>query len=134
MPTDNVSKKRGKAKVKISDKREAAMQKVMNSYSEDFDVKMSVIQELIPLTYAACAYGGPLVMAASQVTVDALFRARARPHPARVALQHGTQRLSYAELDGRVDRLAALLARLDRPARRPATQRASALAPAASLP
>ena len=49
MPTDNVSKKRGKAKVKISDKRQAAMQKIVNSYSEDFDVKMSVIQELIPL-------------------------------------------------------------------------------------
>ena len=49
MPTDNVSKKRGKAKVKISDKRQAAMQKIVDSYSEDFDVKMSVIQELIPL-------------------------------------------------------------------------------------
>ncbi len=49
-------------------------------------------------------------MAASQVTVDALFRARVRRHPARVALQCGAQRLSYAELDGRVDRLAALLA------------------------
>ena len=55
MPTDNVSKKRGKAKVKISDKREAAMQKVMDSYSEDFDVKMSVIQELIPLGLKALA-------------------------------------------------------------------------------
>ena len=55
MPTDNVSKKRGKAKVKISVKREAAMQKVMDSYSEDFDVKMSVIQELIPLGLKALA-------------------------------------------------------------------------------
>jgi putative transposase len=49
MPTDNVSKKRGRANVKISDKREAVMQKVVDSYSEDFDVKISVIQELIPL-------------------------------------------------------------------------------------
>ncbi len=49
MPRNNVSKKRGKAKVKISDKREAAMQRIMDSYSEDLDVKISVIQELIPL-------------------------------------------------------------------------------------
>ena len=49
MPMNNVSKKRGKAKIKISDKRKAVMNKIMDSYSEDFDVKMSVIQELIPL-------------------------------------------------------------------------------------
>lgn len=49
MPTNNVSRKRGKSKVKISDKRKAAMNKIVDSYSEDFDVKMSVIQELIPL-------------------------------------------------------------------------------------
>ena len=49
MPTDNVSKKRGKAKIKISDKREAAMQKLVDTYSEDFDIRMSVIQELIPI-------------------------------------------------------------------------------------
>ena len=55
MPTDNVSKKRGKAKVKISDKRQAAMQKIVDSYSEDFDVKMSVIQELIPMGLKALA-------------------------------------------------------------------------------
>jgi putative transposase len=55
MPTDNVSKKRGKAKVKISVKREAIMQKMVDSYSEDFDVKMSVIQELIPLGLKALA-------------------------------------------------------------------------------
>ena len=30
MPTDNVSKKRGKAKVKISDKRQSAMQKIVD--------------------------------------------------------------------------------------------------------
>lgn len=51
----NVTKKRGLAKVKINDKRKAVMQKIMNSYSEDFDVKMSVIQELIPLGLKAVA-------------------------------------------------------------------------------
>lgn len=45
----NVTKRRGKAKIKIVDKRKGVMQKIMDSYSEDFDVKMSVIQELIPL-------------------------------------------------------------------------------------
>ena len=49
MPRNNVSKKRGRAKIKISDKREAAMRKIMDGHSEDFDVKISVIQELIPL-------------------------------------------------------------------------------------
>ena len=55
MPIGNVSKKRGKAKVKISSKREATMQRLMDSYSEDFDVKMSVIQDLIPLGLKAVA-------------------------------------------------------------------------------
>ena len=55
MPTYNVSKKRGKSKVKINDKREAAMRRIVDSYSEDFDVKMSVIQELIPLGLKAVA-------------------------------------------------------------------------------
>lgn len=49
MPKYNVSKKRGKSKIKISDKREAAMNKIINSYSDDLDIKMAVIQELIPL-------------------------------------------------------------------------------------
>src|SRR3989338_8997918 len=49
MPRYNVSKKRGKSKIKISDKRQAAMNKIIDSYSEDLDVKMAVIQELIPL-------------------------------------------------------------------------------------
>ena len=55
MPISNVAKRRGKAKVKISSKREAAMQRIMDSYSEDFDVKMDVIQELIPLGLKAVA-------------------------------------------------------------------------------
>lgn len=49
MPYFNVTKRRGKSRIKISDKRKGVMQKIMDSYSEDFDVKMSVIQELIPL-------------------------------------------------------------------------------------
>jgi transposase-like protein len=55
MPTNNVTKKRGKSKIKISDKREAAMQKIVDGYSEDFDIKMSVIQELIPIGLKALA-------------------------------------------------------------------------------
>jgi transposase-like protein len=55
MPRYNVSKKRGKSKIKISEKREAAMRKIVDSYSEEFDVKMSVIQELIPLGLKAVA-------------------------------------------------------------------------------
>ena len=55
MPKYNVTKKRGKSKIKISDKREAAMRKIADSYSEDFDIKMSIIQELIPLGLKAVA-------------------------------------------------------------------------------
>lgn len=55
MPIDNVAKRRGKAKIKISGKREAAMQRIMDSYSEDLDVKISVIQDLIPLGLKAVA-------------------------------------------------------------------------------
>lgn len=55
MPIGNVAKRRGKAKVKISSKRKAAMQQIMDSYSEEFDVKMTVIQELIPLGLKAVA-------------------------------------------------------------------------------
>ncbi len=55
MPSYNVSKKRGKSKVKINDKREAAMRRIVDSYNEDFDMKMSVIQELIPLGLKAVA-------------------------------------------------------------------------------
>lgn len=55
MPSDNVARKRGKAKVKISKKRKAAMERIVDSYSEDFDVKMTVIQELIPLGLKAVA-------------------------------------------------------------------------------
>ncbi|MCD4779223.1 MAG: transposase [Candidatus Omnitrophica bacterium] len=55
MPINKLAKKRGKAKVKISDKREAAMKKIEDCYSEEFDVKMSIIQELIPLGLQAIA-------------------------------------------------------------------------------
>jgi len=55
MPIGNVAKRRGKGKVKITDKREAAMKRIVDSYSEEFDVKMTVIQELIPLGLKAVA-------------------------------------------------------------------------------
>jgi transposase-like protein len=55
MPIGNVAKKRGKAKINISSKREAAMQKIMDGYSDDFDVRISVIQDLIPLGLKAVA-------------------------------------------------------------------------------
>ena len=45
----NLAKKRGKAKIKISDKRQAAIDKIMAANSKEFDIKLSVIQELIPL-------------------------------------------------------------------------------------
>lgn len=51
----NVTKRRGRAKIKISDKRKAVMTRLMDSYSEDFNVKMSVIQDLIPLGLKAVA-------------------------------------------------------------------------------
>ena len=49
MPRYNVPKKRGKAKIKVEEKRRAVMNKILNSYSEELDVKIAVIQELIPL-------------------------------------------------------------------------------------
>lgn len=45
----NLSKKRGKAKFKISEKRAALMDTLLHSYSEEPDIIASVIQELIPL-------------------------------------------------------------------------------------
>ncbi len=55
MPTFTVAKTRGKAKMKISQKRQAAMERLVDTYSEDFDVRMSVIQDLIPLGLKAVA-------------------------------------------------------------------------------
>jgi transposase-like protein len=51
----NVSRKRGKAKIKIEEKRNAAMSKIVDAYSEDIDVQISVIQDLIPLGLKAVA-------------------------------------------------------------------------------
>lgn len=45
----NLSKKRGKAKFKISKKRAELMNKLLDSYSEEQDVIATAIQELIPL-------------------------------------------------------------------------------------
>jgi transposase-like protein len=55
MPKFNVTKKRGKAKVKIEDKRGRAMEKIVEAYSEESDIRLSVIQELIPLGLKAVA-------------------------------------------------------------------------------
>jgi acyl-CoA synthetase (AMP-forming)/AMP-acid ligase II len=51
---------------------------------------------------------GPL--RAGQSTLGALFRARARIDPAAIALVEDEQRWTYAELNGRVNRLAHVLA------------------------
>ena len=48
MPTYNVSKKRGKSKIKISDKREAAMNKIMGLLTFKW-VKNSVYPTLTAL-------------------------------------------------------------------------------------
>jgi transposase-like protein len=55
MPKFNVARKRGKAKIKIADKREAAMQRIVDAYSEEPDVRLAVIQDLIPLGLKAVA-------------------------------------------------------------------------------
>lgn len=55
MPMYNLARKRGKAKVKISDKRKTAMDRIVDAYSEDFDIRLSVIQDLIPLGLKAVA-------------------------------------------------------------------------------
>lgn len=55
MPVYTVAKRRGKAKIKMSAKREEAMRHLVDSYSEEFDVRMSVIQDLIPLGLKAVA-------------------------------------------------------------------------------
>jgi transposase-like protein len=51
----NLARKRGKAKVKISDKRKAVMGRIVDAYSEEFDIRLSVIQDLIPLGLKAVA-------------------------------------------------------------------------------
>ena len=55
MPHNRVAKTRGKAKRKLSEQRAVVQQRIMESYSEDLDVKMAVIQELIPLGLQAVA-------------------------------------------------------------------------------
>ncbi len=45
----NLSKKRGKAKTKVAEKRKQLMNKMLDSRSEELDVKIAIIQELIPL-------------------------------------------------------------------------------------
>ena len=55
MPISNVAKRRGKAKIKMNVKREEAMKHLMDSYSGEFDVRISAIQELIPIGLQAVA-------------------------------------------------------------------------------
>jgi len=55
MPKFNVSKKRGKSKIKINDKRKAVMDRIVDAHSEELDIRISVIQELIPLGLKAVA-------------------------------------------------------------------------------
>ena len=55
MPEFNVARKRGKAKIKIADKREASMRRIVDAYSEEPDVRLAVIQDLIPLGLKAVA-------------------------------------------------------------------------------
>jgi len=45
----SVTKRRGKAKIKVEEKRKAVMNKIADSYSEEINLKMAVIQELIPV-------------------------------------------------------------------------------------
>ncbi len=49
MPRHTLTKTRGKAKIKVNEKRQAVMNKILKSYSEEQDVTIAVIQELIPL-------------------------------------------------------------------------------------
>jgi transposase-like protein len=44
-----LTKSRGKAKIKVKEKRQAVMSKILESYSEQQDTTIAVIQELIPL-------------------------------------------------------------------------------------
>ena len=44
-----LTKSRGKAKIKVSKKRQAVMNKILESYSEEQETTIAVIQELIPL-------------------------------------------------------------------------------------
>ena len=55
MPMFNLARKRGKAKIKISNKRKAVMNQIVDTYSEEFDIRLSVIQDLIPLGLKAVA-------------------------------------------------------------------------------
>lgn len=55
MPKFNVPKSRGKARTKITDKRESAMKRIVDAHSEESDIRLSVIQELIPLGLKAVA-------------------------------------------------------------------------------
>ena len=54
----------------------------------------------------------PLVLAAAELTVDTAVRERALAYPARIALVQDDHRISYGELQSRVERLCHALDRL----------------------
>ena len=54
----------------------------------------------------------PLSSAAAQLTVDTAVRERAMAYPARIALVQDDRRISYGELQSRVDRLCHALDRM----------------------
>src|SRR6185369_17360677 len=54
-------------------------------------------------------HGGPPLQLNSSKDVPELFTERARLHPSTVAVEHGGETLSYAELDQRADALALYL-------------------------
>jgi fatty-acyl-CoA synthase len=65
-----------------------------------------------PQSRGAAAYGGPLASTASGLTVARAFRQAARRYAEQPALQQGSHRISYRELDARANRLANALAAL----------------------
>ena len=58
------------------------------------------------------AAAGPLALAAAELTVDTAVRERAMAYPARIALVQDERRVSYGELQSRVERLCHALDRL----------------------
>ena len=56
--------------------------------------------------------GTTLALAAAALTVDAAFRQRVLSHPARIALVQDQRRITYAQLQERVDRLCNALRQL----------------------
>jgi amino acid adenylation domain-containing protein len=73
------------------------------------DLPLLTAEESLQLQ-AAWSCGDPLP--ASAPTLHGLFESQARRHPGALALVHGSERLTYGELDARTERLARRLAAL----------------------